>query len=309
MKKKAFIEIDSFLDLVNSHLSKSKSIQELLNAVCGIETFLYKFPKPFCDYVRSRIVDYKYLQEIWKFKKRYFIPRIPVSSNLKLVKGIKRLIRSLEKRGGIVLFILHDGAIIRECFRLISPRGLAEFSIRVSRKELGYSKEESFKNYLEFFSEINKVASNEKNRDWNYFLRSYCSKINKRERNGSTKFKHLARLTIDEIERKIPSAIFKLRVPFTVVDTGLQGTFAVFTCYLLKRYRNVRDIDFRLLTCYPWLPSYFKSRSFSKELRYFQSIESSVINTYSKNLPFFGRIINGKNYRTEIKMLEKLLNG
>lgn len=302
-------EIDSFVNVVNSYLKKERSLPEIESLLDSLELFLYKFPKDFCEYVKSRISGYSRIKKSIKSYKSPFDGKVKsVSSMPTLVFNIKRLIKSLESRGGIVVFVLHDGAILQECFDIIKPKNLVPFSLRVSRKDLGYNKDESFKRYLKLFSIINNITDKNPDLNWLSFFEKYSKNLNSNEKSDQD-FRRMNELIVKNIENKIPNIIFQLQVPITIIDTGLQGTFAIYLCWLFKRYKKLRNVDFKLVSCYPWLSSFFQKRQYYKEIKYFPVIESSVVNNYSKSLPFFGRVIHENNFKIEKSKLTKILNG
>lgn len=302
-------EIDSFINLINSYLKRGLSLPEIEGVLDSLELFLYKFPKDFCEYVKSGISEYSRIKRSIKSYKSPFAKQIKnVSSLPTLVLDIKRLIKSLESRGGIVIFVLHDGAVLQECFDIVKPKNLVPFSLRVSRKDLGYNKDESFKKYLQLFSVINSISNSNPNSDWPFFLIKYSKMLNLKEK-SDLNFKKMNQLIVKNIEKKIPNIVFQLQTPITVVDTGLQGTFAIYLCWLFKRYKKAKNVDFKLVFCYPWLPVFFQKRQYYKKFKNFPIIESSVMNTYSKSLPFFGRVMHQNNFEIEKSKLTKILNG
>lgn len=302
-------DIDSFINVINLYLKRVRTLQEIESLLDGLELFLYKFPKDFCDYVKSRITEYSRIRKSVKLYKSPFSKQIKyVSSVPTLAHDIKRLIKSLESRGGIVIFVLHDGAILQECFNIVKPKNLVSFSLRVSRKDLGYSKDESFKRYLELFSIINTVVDENFDLDWPRFFVQYSKILNLKGKNDQS-FGKMNQLIVKNIEKRIPDIVFQLQVPITIVDTGLQGTFSIYLCWLFKHYKKSKNIDFKLVSCYPWLPSFFQKRQYYKKIKNFPVIESSIVNDYSKRLPFFGRIINENDFKIERSKLSKILNG
>lgn len=301
-------EVKSFINIINSYLKQGRSLSENEALLDSLELFLYKFPEDFCDYIKANIFEYSRIKKsIRSYKSPFTKQSKSVSSEPELVLGVKKLIKSLEPRGGIVIFVLHDGAILQECFDIVKPKNLVPFSLRVSRKDLGYSKDESFKRYLQLFSIINTVADTNFDLDWSAFLIKYSKALNLKEKNDLN-FKKMNQLIVKNIERKIPNIVFQLQTPITVVDTGLQGTFAIYLCWLFKHYKKASIVDFKLVSCYPWLPSFFQNRQYYKKIKNFPIIESSVMNTYSKSLPFFGRVMHENNFKIERSKLTKILN-
>ena len=301
-------EVKSFINIVNSYLKVHRSLLEKENFLDSLEIFLYNFPDAFCKLVKSQVIDYSKIKKSIKFYKSPFaVQNKSVSSKPELVIGVKKLIKSLQIRGGIVIFVLHDGALLQECFDAVNPQNLISFSLRVSRKNLGYDKEESFNRYLQLFSIINNIIDKSPYLDWAGFYKMYSKALNLKEKNDS-KFKKMNQLILKSIDRKIPNLVFKFQVPITIVDTGLQGTFAIYLCWLFRNFKKDANLDFKLISCYPWLPEFFQQRQFYKKIKNFPIIENSVINIYSKSLPFFGRVIHRSNFETEKISLSKILN-
>lgn len=303
-----YSEVDSFVKLINLYLKNKENTNSVERVLDSLEIFLYKFPKPFCSHILSNIENYKNLKKsIQNYKSPLSTNNRTISSSPQLIRSIKKLVSSLQKRGGVIIFILHDGAILRECFRMINPKNIVSLSLRVSRKDLGYKKQESFEKYLYLFSKINDISLRNTGYGWNEFFHEYRMKL-KLNKISDPKLNSLCLSILGNIERVIPDLIFRLQVPITVVDTGLQGTFAIFLCWILKEYKKVKDIDFKLISCYPWLPKFFQERSFSKNIKGFPLLENSVINNYSKSLPFFGRFIYSSGLKIEKEKLRKILN-
>lgn len=301
-------EVESFTNVINSYLKQGLSLSKAEDVLDSLELFLYKYPTDLCEYIKSRIFEYSRIKKSIKSYKSPFTKQIKsVSSEPELVLGVKKLIKSIESRGGIVIFVLHDGAILQECFDIVKPKNLVPFSLRVSRKDLGYSKDESFKRYLQLFSIINTVADANFDLDWPAFFIQYSRILNLKEKDDPN-FRKMNQLIVRNIERKIPNIIFQLQVPITIVDTGLQGTFAIYLCWLFKYYKKVKNVDFKLVSCYPWLPNFFQKRQYYKKIENFPAIESSVVNDFSKSLPFFGRVTHENNFKIEISKLTKILN-
>ena len=301
-------EINSFINVINSYLKRERSLPEIESLLDSLELFLYKFPTSFCEQIKSRIFGYYRIKKSVKSYKSPFAKQIKsVSSKPMLVRSVKKLIKSLESRGGIVIFVLHDGAILQVCFDIIKPKNLVPFSLRVSRKDLGYSKDESFKRYLQLFSIINIVADENFDLDWPAFFARYSKILNLKEENDQN-FRRMNQLIVKNIEKRIPNIVFQLQVPITIVDTGLQGTFAIYLCWLFKHYKRAKNVDFKLVSCYPWLPNFFQKRRYYKKIKNFPAIESSVVNDYSKSLPFFGRIMHENNFKIEKSKLTNILN-
>ncbi|MDD4938432.1 MAG: hypothetical protein PHX34_05525 [Candidatus Shapirobacteria bacterium] len=303
---KGYQEIKSFTKLINSYLSKKRKSNEIENVIDGLEIFLYKFPKDLREYTLSKINNYQVLKEAITNYKSPFLQKEPISSNKKIIKIIKKMISSLNKEKKVIIFILHDCAIIQECFKILNYKKTPNFSIRISRKDLKYPKEESLKKYLYLFSKINQISHQNKNLNWNSFLQKYNSIISN-DKKINDKLKHFYSSTLKNINNTIPNSIFKKQFSFTIIDTGLQGTFAIFLCWLLKKYKKVKKVDFSLLACYPWLPKIFQKRSFLKKIKSFPIIENSIINKHSKSLPFFGRVIYKSRYKIEKEKIKKLL--
>jgi len=295
-------DVSGFINIINSYSKKSLSLPEIENLLDSLEIFLYNFPKKFCEDVKSQIVEYSRIKKSVKFYKSPFTMQSKsVSSEPALVFGVKRLIKSLESRGGIVIFVLHDGAVLQECFDVINPKNLVKFSLRVSRKDLGYDKQESFRRYLQLFSIINNVVDKNPGLDWPEFFIKYSKILHLKEVHDQ-KFKKMNELVVKNIERKIPSIVFQLQIPISIVDTGLQGTFAIYLCWLFRHYKKANNIDFKLISCYPWLPNFFQQREYYKRIKKFPIIESSVVNTYSKSLPFFGRVIHKNKFNNDLEI-------
>lgn len=302
-------EVGSFINIINLYLKRRRSLPEIENLLDSLEIFLYSFPNGFCEYVKSQIVEYSRIKKSIKSYVSPFAAQYEsVSSESGLILGVKKLMKSLQTRGGIVIFVLHDGAVLQECFDIIKPKNLVPFSLRVSRKDLGYNKEESFKRYLQLFSIINNITEKDPYLDWQNFFIKYSKTLHLKEKSDQN-LKKMNQLIVKSINRKIPNIVFQLQVPITIVDTGLQGTFAIYLCWLFRHYKNQKNMDFKLVSCYPWLPEFFQQRQYYKKLKKFPIIESSVVNTYSKSLPFLGRMIHEPNFKIERIKLSKILNG
>lgn len=206
----------------------------------GLAVWTYNYPKGFS----SLLTRYTGV-EIAKTDTLY----IEQSALRSAINNFKREIGAIQ---GAKIFLLNDA-------KLLSSNGPDEYFVNFHRRLLG-----SEENYLLLFRLVNKALG--KSDGWGEFRLNYSLEFEKAI-SGSRVLKKI-RAKAAGVVGQLPRA-----TKTTFIDTGLQGTLAMFLAETLETDRPGTTTDIRLFSVYPWLSAYFKGRFYTDDVSYLFSLE------------------------------------
>jgi ADP-ribosylglycohydrolase len=237
------------VQLVKKHLNSGGDEREIAQA---LSIWTYTYPTQLRVYLESEL--------------HLIIPTRQTKTDQSDLQGLHFFRESLTQNGMTNVYLLNDAKIFFPDNR--SPT----LKIRFSRKDLA-----SETDYLKLFQIVNRAALSTSN--WESFVAKYGVELKELLENSE----HLQ--NVFSAFAKAVKNIIGEEKKICFVDTGLQGTFALFLRECLYSIDPTITTDIRLFCVYPWLAQIFESRFFTTDAQALFQLERRVEQIQRKKDP------------------------
>jgi hypothetical protein len=181
---------------------------------------------------------------------------------------VQKLVRELIAANVLAIFLMDDGAPLAAHY---GHAGGNPLLLRMGRRGLPRPRLAS---YIRMFELINRAAVAARG-NWTRFLRCYDAETTRFGRTQTGR--RVERLLAQRVRPLLPAiAAAQARgQDVVIVDTGMQGTFALYVARWLGAQLGMtrQSVDVRLLAVYPWLAALFRGRSVTTDCWIVASLE------------------------------------